>query len=106
VTSQGSPYGRFRRALDSQNATVAYTTATELDFVGLSDALELVLLLVDDHRLRHHHASLPLASSVRPQPFPLASRPLSVPRERSRSGTELALRPAPRPLIRGRSWER
>jgi hypothetical protein len=68
VTSQGSPYGRFRRALDSQNATVGYTTATELDFVGLSDALELVLLLVDDHRLRHHHASLPLASSVRPQP--------------------------------------
>jgi hypothetical protein len=94
VTSQGSPYGRFRRALDSQNATVAYTTATELDFVGLSDALELVLLLVDDHRLRHHHASLPLASSVRPQPFPLASRPLSGP------SPSPASVPAPEPSLR------
>jgi hypothetical protein len=35
VTSQGSPYARFRRALDSRNATVAYATATELDFVSL-----------------------------------------------------------------------
>ena len=48
MTSQGSPYARFRRALDSQNATVAFATATELDFVSLPDALELVLLLVDD----------------------------------------------------------
>ena len=48
VNSQGSPYARFRRALDSRNATVAYATATELDFVSLPDALELVLLLVDD----------------------------------------------------------
>ena len=44
----GSPYARFRRALDSHNATVAFATATELDFVSLPDALELVLLLVDD----------------------------------------------------------
>jgi hypothetical protein len=29
VTSQGSAYGRFRRALDSRNATVALATATE-----------------------------------------------------------------------------
>ena len=50
VTSQGSPYARFRRALDSQNATVAFATATELDFVSLPDALELVLLVVDDPR--------------------------------------------------------
>ena len=48
MTSQGSPYARFRRALDSRNATVALATATELDFVSLPDALELVLLLVDD----------------------------------------------------------
>ena len=44
----GLPYARFRRALDSKNATVALATATELDFVSLPDALELVLLLVDD----------------------------------------------------------
>ena len=48
VTSQGSSYPRFRRALDSRNATEALATATELDFVSLPDALELVLLLVDD----------------------------------------------------------
>lgn len=48
MTAQGSPYARFRRALDSQNATVAFATATELNFVSLPDALELVLLLVDD----------------------------------------------------------
>jgi hypothetical protein len=48
VTAQGSPYARFRRALDSRNATVAFATAIELDFVSLPDALELVLLLVDD----------------------------------------------------------
>jgi hypothetical protein len=40
VTSQGSPYSRFRRALDSRNATVAFATATELDFVSVPDALD------------------------------------------------------------------
>jgi hypothetical protein len=57
VTSQGSPYARFRRALDSRNATVAFATATELDFVSLPDALELVLLLVDDPK-RFRRAAL------------------------------------------------
>ena len=57
MTPQGSPYARFRRALDSRNATVAFATATELDFVSLPDALELVLLLVDDPR-RFRRAAL------------------------------------------------
>ena len=57
MTAQGSAYARFRRALDSQNATVALATATELDFVSLPDALELVLLLVDDPR-RFRRAAL------------------------------------------------
>jgi hypothetical protein len=57
VTSQGSTYARFRRALDSRNATVAYATASELHFVSLPDALELVLLLVDDPR-RFRRAAL------------------------------------------------
>jgi hypothetical protein len=57
VTSQGSPYARFRRALDSRNVTVAYATATELNFVSLPDALELVLLVVDDPR-RFRRAAL------------------------------------------------
>jgi hypothetical protein len=46
VTSQSSAYGRFRRALDSRDATVAYATATELDFVSLPEALELACPLL------------------------------------------------------------
>jgi hypothetical protein len=47
VTSQGSPYARFRRALDRGNVTEALSSATELEHVGLTEALELCLLLRD-----------------------------------------------------------
>ena len=57
VTSQGSAYGRFRRSLDNGNATLALAAATELHFISLPDALELVLLLVDDPR-RFRRAAL------------------------------------------------
>jgi hypothetical protein len=53
----GSAYGRLRRALDGGNPTIALAAATELDFVSLPDALELVLLLVDDPR-RFRRAAL------------------------------------------------
>jgi hypothetical protein len=48
VTSQGSAYGRFRRALDSGNATIALAAAADLEHVGLADAFELLLLLMLD----------------------------------------------------------
>jgi hypothetical protein len=48
VTSQGSAYGRLRRALDAGNPTIALAAAAELDYVSLPDALEIVLLLVDE----------------------------------------------------------
>lgn len=48
MTSHGSAYGRLRRALDTGNPTIALAAAAELDFVSLPDALELVLLLVDE----------------------------------------------------------
>src|SRR5688500_11438572 len=48
VTSQGSAYGRLRRALDTGNPTIALAAAAELDYVSLPDALEIVLLLVDE----------------------------------------------------------
>lgn len=38
VTSQGSAYGRLRRALDTGNRTIALAAAAELDFVSLPDA--------------------------------------------------------------------
>ena len=48
VSNKGSAYAQLRRALDSGNPTLALSAATELDFVSLPDALELVLLLVED----------------------------------------------------------
>jgi hypothetical protein len=59
VTSQGSPYGRFRRALDNQNAMAALSAAAELPTVGLVDALELVLLLRDKARRRAARGGTP-----------------------------------------------
>ena len=45
MTSQGSPYARFRRALATGNLTLVRAAATELPSVGLSDALEVCVLL-------------------------------------------------------------
>jgi hypothetical protein len=39
VTSQGSPDGRFRRALERGNLTEALSAASELRYVGLLEAL-------------------------------------------------------------------
>jgi hypothetical protein len=47
VTSQGPPYMRLRRALDRGNVTEALSSASELEYVGLNEALELCLLLRD-----------------------------------------------------------
>jgi hypothetical protein len=47
VTAQGSAYHRFRRALDRGNVTEALSSASELEHVGLAEALELCLLLAD-----------------------------------------------------------
>ncbi len=47
LTSEGHPYARFRRALDCGNATEALSAAAELHRVGLTEALELCLILVD-----------------------------------------------------------
>jgi len=50
ITSQGSPYARFQRALKTGRASVAWNAARELEHVDLQDALSLVLLVVDDPR--------------------------------------------------------
>jgi len=55
MTSQGSAYGRFRKALDRGNTLQAMSAASELDHVGLSDALELVLLLAREGDERRFH---------------------------------------------------
>ena len=52
VTSQGSPSGRFRRALNAGNVREALEAAGEMQVVPLFDALELLrlLALVGDRR--------------------------------------------------------
>jgi hypothetical protein len=43
-TSQGRPYGIFKRALQRRNVVGALVAARELPQLSLSDALELTLL--------------------------------------------------------------
>ena len=52
MTSEGSAYGRLRRALDTGNPTIALAAAAELDYVSLPDALEIVLLVDEPGRFR------------------------------------------------------
>ena len=49
---------RFRRALDSGNVTEALSAASELEHVGLAEALELCLLLRDKEPRRFPRAAL------------------------------------------------
>lgn len=58
VTSEGSVYGRFRRAVDTGNARIALAAAADLPNVGLADALELLLLLLDSEPARFERAAL------------------------------------------------
>ena len=58
MTSQGTSYGRFRRALDRRQPTAALSAAAELPQVALTDALELLLLLRDADRTRFDRAAL------------------------------------------------
>jgi hypothetical protein len=47
MTSDGSPYTRFKRALTTGNLNLIRAAAAELPRVGLADALEVCLLLRD-----------------------------------------------------------
>jgi len=58
VTSQGSAYMRFRRALDRGNALEARATGAELGELPLSDALELLLLIARKEPDRYGRAAL------------------------------------------------
>jgi hypothetical protein len=58
VTSQGSAYARFRRALDARDPFGASTAALELEHVGLADALELTLIYLDKEPARYERAAL------------------------------------------------
>ena len=67
MTSQGSPYGRFRRSLDTGSVTEALSTASELQQVGLTEALELCLLLRDKAPQKFLPRRAALARTLLPQ---------------------------------------
>jgi hypothetical protein len=58
VTSQGSAYSQFKRALERRNFLLAWTMAAELPKVPLADALSLVLLALDQQAWRFETAAL------------------------------------------------
>jgi hypothetical protein len=58
VTFESSAYMRFRRALDRRNVTEALSAATEIQVVGLVEALELTLLLADRDPAKYERAAL------------------------------------------------
>jgi hypothetical protein len=58
MTSSGSAYARFRRALESGNLTLVRTTAAELPNVSLDDALHVCVLLRDREPERYERAAV------------------------------------------------
>lgn len=58
MTSEGSPYGRFRRALETGNELLVLAAARELPQVALDDALQICLVLRDGDRGRYDRAAV------------------------------------------------
>jgi len=58
MTSEGSAYSRFRRALATGNLLLVRTAAAELPHVALKDALEVCLLLRDQDPERFERAAV------------------------------------------------
>jgi hypothetical protein len=58
VTSDGSPYARFRRALDTGNETLVITAARELPQIALDDALRICLVLRNGSPERFERAAV------------------------------------------------
>jgi hypothetical protein len=58
VTSDGNPYARFRRALETGNETLITTAARELPKVALDDALRICLVLRGGDPDRYERAAV------------------------------------------------
>lgn len=58
VTSQGSPYARFRRALTTGNLLLVRAAAAELPRVDLTDALQVCLLIHRGDPDRYEQAAI------------------------------------------------
>jgi len=58
MTSQGSPYARFRRALARGNLAIVRAAAAELPRVDLADALAITLLIEAQDEERYERAAV------------------------------------------------
>jgi hypothetical protein len=58
VTSDGSPYARFRRALETGNELLVLGAARELPQIALDDALRICLVLRDGEPGRYERAAV------------------------------------------------
>jgi len=58
MTSGGSPYARFRRALKTGNLALVRAAAAELPAVDLGDALSICLLMSADEDERYERAAV------------------------------------------------
>jgi hypothetical protein len=58
MTSEGSPYRRFRRALETGNAAVVTAAALELPRIALDDALRICLVLRGGDPERYERAAV------------------------------------------------
>lgn len=58
MTSDGNPYARFRRALDTGNEALVTAAALELPRIALDDALRICLVLRGGDRARYERAAV------------------------------------------------
>lgn len=58
VTSEGSPYVRFKRALETGNELLVLAAARELPRIALDDALRICLVLRDGDPERFERAAV------------------------------------------------
>jgi hypothetical protein len=58
VTSDGNPYARFKRALDTGNAALVTAAALELPRIALDDALRICLVLRGGDADRYERAAV------------------------------------------------
>ena len=62
VTSGGSPYSRFQRALATGNIALIDTAARELPVLGLDDALQILVIMARSGDPRYPRAAAPWAA--------------------------------------------
>lgn len=58
MTSDGNPYARFKRALETGNAAMVSAAARELPQVALDDALRICLVLRGGDPVRYERAAV------------------------------------------------